>query len=47
MTKKSHMVNRGDGVHINLNAPLRVRDKQMKKHVNRAKGIGVNWGRHI
>lgn len=27
--KRPHYVNRGDGVHINLNAPLRARKKQM------------------
>lgn len=29
MSKKPHWVNRGDGVKINLNVPLRYRDEQM------------------
>jgi hypothetical protein len=45
MVRKSHMINRGDGVIVNLNAPLRFRDKQMSKTTKKKTSLfGSNTG---
>jgi hypothetical protein len=47
MARKSHMVDRGDGVKINSNAPPRHFTKTGKLKSSSKKQIGSNWGKKI